>query len=151
MTTGHTTKERSMDTKAAATAIGTEARVLRRFLRAPGSPVSTVGSGSRYDFADDELEGLSRAFKAWQQAKPTTHRTARVDDLTKQTMRDEEVWAEEAELRTRRGLGPIILADLRDPRVRNRMLAKASAQQRRLEERLFAAGLHITQMRRRVS
>jgi hypothetical protein len=140
-----------MDTKSAAAAIGTEPRVLRRFLRDPKSSVETVGSGSRYEFTEDELGELSAAFRAWQNAKPTAHRAARVDDCTKQRMRDEEVWSEEAERRAARGLGPIVLHDLRDPRTRNRVIAKARAQERRLEERLFAAGLHITQLRRRVS
>ncbi len=52
--------------------------------------------------------------------------------------RDQAVWAEE---------GPIDLPDIRNPRVRAEVRRLAEAQSLRLETRLLAAGLHVTQMR----
>lgn len=141
-----------MDTKQAAKEIGTEARILRRFLRDPKSTYTTVGSGSRYTFGEDDLQELSRAFKAWQCTKPSITRGPRVDPDAKQRVIDEEVWAEEAELRTRRGLpAGIILCDLRNREVLARVRRIAQAREDRLNERLMAAGLHISQMNRRAS
>ena len=139
-----------MDTKQAAQAIGTEARVLRRFLRDPKNNHCTVGSGSRYDFKEDQLEGLKREFMSWQQAKPAAVRAPRDPDA-KQREIDQAVWAEELELRARRGLGPVVLGDLRDRNVLARVRRVAQAREDRLNERLMAAGLHISQMNRRAS
>jgi len=139
-----------MDTKQAATAIGTEARVLRRFLRDPKSKHSTVGSGSRYDFKEEQLADLKREFMSWQQAKPAAVRAPRDPDA-KQREIDEAVWAEEAAARANRGLGPIVMGDLRDRNVLARVRRVAAAREDRLNERLMAAGLHISQMNRRAS
>ena len=140
-----------MDTKAVAVAIGTEARVLRRFLRDPKSSFCTVGSGARYDFSDEQVEEIRERFCAWQKGKAPTHRGPRIAPEVKQRTQDQAVWAEEKESRARRGLNGIVLEDMRDPRVRARVRATAAAQEARLNERLLAAGLHITQMARRAS
>jgi hypothetical protein len=50
------------------------------------------------------------------------------------------VWEEE---------GPVFMADLRDPRVRRRVKEIAQAQMDRLDERLMAVGLHVSQLRYR--
>jgi hypothetical protein len=51
------------------------------------------------------------------------------------------VWAEEDAIRG----GPLVMADIRDPKVRAAVRAKAAAQEARLNSRLLAKGLHITQ------
>jgi hypothetical protein len=50
---------------------------------------------------------------------------------------DRQVWEEE---------GPVAIEDIRDPRVRARVQANAQAAEERLNMRLLAAGLHITQL-----
>lgn len=50
--------------------------------------------------------------------------------------REERVWAED---------GPVVLEDITDPRVRAKVRRIAAEQEARLELRLLAAGLHLTQ------
>lgn len=138
-----------VDTAEVASALKTDAKVLRRFLRSPASPIKAVGSGSRYRITQADLPMLQEAFKKWAKGRPNTiapkPRTApeTVDAIEDQRRRDEEVWAEEEAKR-----GPIILEDIRDPRVRAKVRAKAQRQEDRLEALLLAHGLHITQQRR---
>lgn len=131
-----------MDTKTVATALGTDARVLRRFLRDPKSTFSAVGSGSRYTFTESDIPELERRFADWQgnkqPARPTVVKV--VDTADTQRIKDEVVWEEE---------GPVVLEDLRDRKVLAKVRAKAKAWDDRLNERLMAAGLHISQMRDR--
>jgi hypothetical protein len=133
-----------MDTKTIATALGTEPRILRRFLRDPKSTFSAVGSGSRYTFTEADLPELERRFHEWagnKSARPTiTLPKVDVDPVVEQRLRDEAVWAEECTLNQ-----PIRLGDMRDPRVRAQVRAKAREWDRRLDDRLFAAGQHISQ------
>lgn len=128
-----------MDTKAVAEAIGTEPKILRRFLRDPRSTFRAVGSGARYDFTENDIPELSRRFADWAGTKPTRPTIPRVSTPDRQRERDAEVWAEE---------GPVVIADIRDPRVRARVRSIAAAQEARLNERLMAAGMHISQQRR---
>jgi hypothetical protein len=131
----------SIDTKAVASALGTEPKILRRFLRDPKSTYAAVGSGSRYDFTENDLPELTRRFQEWagnKASRPVTVRVAPDEDT--QRLKDEAVWEEE---------GPIFLDDIRNPQVRNRVKAIAAAQMARLDERLLAAGLHISQLRYR--
>jgi hypothetical protein len=129
-----------MDTATVAQHLGTTPRRLRQFLRSEGSTFVAVGSGARYDFTDDDLPALRTRWETWSGTKaptptPTPVRAA-ADDSTR--LRDAEVWAEE---------GPVELPDIRDPRVRAAVRARAEAEERRLDHLLLAAGLHITQMR----
>lgn len=140
-----------MDTKAVAAHLGTEPKILRRFLRDPQSTFKAVGSGSRYEFTASDLPEVERRFNNWLGTKtPRTTPIVVVSNVDRQADRDREVWAEEQAKRDDRGLGPLVLDDLRDPRVQARVRAKAGMWERRLNERLMAAGLHISQMRDRV-
>ena len=138
-----------MDTSQAANLLGTNARQLRVFLRSAHSTFVPVGSGARYDFTDREIPTLKKRFEAWQKAgkpRPASAVAPKADSkkssrkpihLTTREKRDRQVWAEE---------GPVVLPDIRDPRVRRRALADAAAAEERLMLRLLAAGLHISQL-----
>lgn len=136
-----------MDTKEVATRLCTETRILRRFLRDAGSGWQTVGSGSRYTFKEEQLEDLGQAFTTWLRARPSG-RATQDNTPNRQDLRDQEVWAEEAEARRRAGHDEkLTLPDIRDPRVRADVRRRQLEQEARLEQRLMAAGLHITQLR----
>jgi hypothetical protein len=78
------------------------------------------------------------AFLTWLSTPPSDNGHRKT--LTKQE-KDEAVWAEEeAQLG-----GPPVIADIRDPRVRAEVRRIAAEQEKRLEERLIAAGLHASQ------
>jgi hypothetical protein len=137
-----------MDTTEVADLIGTTPRTLRQFLRSPMSTFVAVGSGARYDFSSNDVPTLKRRFTEWQgagkprpdsekksKAKATGNGSRPKADVQRE--RDEAEWAEE---------GPVVLADIRDPRVRARVKAAAQAAEDRLMLRLMAAGLHITQL-----
>lgn len=136
-----------MDTTQVAQLLGTNARTLRVFLRSSHSTFQAVGSGARYDFTEREIPTLRKRFEAWQSAgKPrpsaaiskTEGKSRRpVSKLTARQKRDQQVWAEE---------GDIKLPDIRDPRVRARALADAAAAEERLMLRLLAVGLHVSQL-----
>jgi hypothetical protein len=129
----------TIDTKAVAAALGTEPKVLRRFLRDPKSTYAAVGSGSRYNFTENDLPELTRRFQEWSGNKASRPVVVRVpQDENTQREKDIAVWEEE---------GPVFMADIRDPRVRRRVKAIAAAQMARLDERLLAAGLHVSQRR----
>ena len=135
-----------MDTAQAAGLLGTTPRTLRVFLRSAHSTFEAVGSGARYDFTEREIATLKTRFAAWQKAGKPRPAAPKADakpsprkppKLTKQERRDQEVWAEEGEVK---------IPDIRDPRVRARALADARAAEDRLMLRLLAAGQHITQL-----
>lgn len=134
-----------MDTKTVAAMLGTDTRVLRRFLRDKRSTFQAVGSGSRYEFTETDVPELQRRFKDWMGNKqpsraPATVVVSPIDAALAQQMRDRAVWAEEDKegvIRT--------LEDLRDPRVRAKVQRVARAQEQRLNDLLMAAGLHLSQ------
>lgn len=133
-----------MDTNEVATHLGVTPRQLRVFLRSPFSTYVAVGSGARYDFTDRDLPTLEKRFHEWKAAgkpKPTTagqstRPKSSMSTKDKRALRDRQEWEEE---------GPIVLPDIRDPRVRARVKADAQAAEHRLALQLIAAGLHITQ------
>jgi len=130
-----------VNTQDVALHLGTDAKILRRFLRSPSCPFATVGSGSRYTFTRDDLDELTQGFRNWSKGKnvsPATPTTVSSDPEADQRARDKAVWDEE---------GPIIIPDIRDPRVRAHVRAVAAAQEARLNSRLLARGQHITQRR----
>lgn len=133
-----------MDTTEVAAHLGTTPRRLRQFLRSEGSTFKAVGSGSRYDFTLTDMPALNSRFHAWNgtKAAPTMRLVTAPRSHAPQD-KDREVWAEED---TERG-GPLVLDDIRRPEVRAKVRRIAEAQERRLEQRLLAVGLHITQMR----
>jgi hypothetical protein len=139
------TEEIQMDTKTVATLLGTQARVLRRWLRSDGSTFTAVGSGARYEFTERDVATIRTRFNAWQSAngRPDVPVEAPMPiDAPDHTppVNDAAVWDEE---------GAVVMADIRDPRVRERVRQIAAEQERRLDIALIAAGLHLTQMRDR--
>lgn len=137
-----------MDTNEVAQRLDITPRQLRVFLRSPFSTFKAVGSGARYDFTEKELPTIHKRFLEWKAAgkpKPDTSNsratpakvTSRSSAADKRLARDMEEWAEE---------GPVSLPDIRDPRVRRRVLADAEAAEHRLELQLLAVGMHITQL-----
>lgn len=136
-----------MDTKEIATLLGTEPKILRRFLRSPACPFQSVGSGARYSFTKAQIDELKAGFVIWSKGKIVVPRPRQPKQTAqRQLSRDQQVWEDEA----RRGK-VIVLEDIRDPRVRAKVKRIAREQEERLMQRLLAKGLHITQMRDRVS
>lgn len=127
-----------MDSKEVAALLGTTTRILRRFLRSPQSTFSAVGSGARYDFNDSDIPTLRKRFIEWSGVKVDPELPAEHVErpTTTQDDRDVQVWSEE---------GPVVLPDIRDPRILAQVRAAEAERVARLEERLMAAGLHISQ------
>lgn len=133
-----------MDTTEVAELLGITPRILRQFLRSPVSTFVAVGSGARYEFNDRDVPTIKKRFAEWNiqgKPKPTVTKPkaqkSQTDKLEAQLKKDRAVWAEE---------GPIHLEDIRDPRVRARVKADAEAAEARLNMRLLAVGMHITQL-----
>lgn len=133
-----------MNTRAVADALGIESKVLRRFIRSPQCSFTACGSGGRYEFTPDDIPRLSDELAGWLARTPNAAPTPKATRPARtrrasipQRDRDAEVWAEE---------GPVELPNIRDPRVRAMVRAAAVAAERRLEEQLIAAGLHVTQL-----
>lgn len=51
--------------KQVATALNTEAKTLRQFFRSDASTVEAVGSGGRYEFAEEDLPQIKAEFEKW--------------------------------------------------------------------------------------
>lgn len=139
-----------MNTAEVAEALGTTPRTLRQFLRSPASTFVAVGSGARYDFTKADLPTLKKKFAEWNgsgkpKAKTTRPKTPkpRVSAEDKRAAKDQEVWAEEVEKNDGK---PIVLEDMRDPRVRARVRSEAKAAEERLMLLLLSKGLHVTQL-----
>lgn len=133
-----------MDTKEVASALGTTPRVFRQFLRSPMSTFQAVGSGARYEFTERDLPTLEKRFAEWQGAgKPRPDNvntpTPSVKPSRSETnkIQDELVWAEE---------DPVVLDDIRDPKIRARVRRNAQAAEDRLTMLLLAKGMHISQL-----
>ena len=133
-----------MDTSEVAPLLGTTPRVFRQFLRSGYSTFASVGSGSRYDFTEKDIPTLQRRFSEWKgdgKPRPANERKPRVPQAktAKDAQRtlDMKVWAEE---------GNVVIEDIRDPRVRARVIADAQAAEDRLMQRLIAAGVHVYQL-----
>lgn len=130
-----------MDTSAVAAHLGTTPRKLRQFLRSDASTFAAVGSGARYDFTETDLPTLATRYAAWSGTKAPTPAPMPVA-APRDDSADRAVWDEE---------GDIELPDIRNPRVRAAVRARAKAQEARLDQMLLAVGLHITQMEVRPS
>lgn len=142
-----------MNTNDVAERLGVAPRQLRQFLRSRESTYKAVGSGARYEFKERDVPEIERRYKRWaangKRSENTRDRTPKTRTTTPRLTadeRDRQVWIEEAEERAAAGLPPIRLPDIRDPRVRRRVLADARAQEDRLMMQLMAKGLHVTQM-----
>lgn len=139
-----------MDTIEVASKLGTTPRQLRQFLRSPYSTFIAVGSGSRYEFTESDLITLTKRFSEWKaggrskSARSATRTTPRMTStpaapsaVSHRDKKDRAVWKEE---------GPVKLEDIRDRRVRARVLADAKAAEDRLMMLLISRGMHITQL-----
>lgn len=142
-----------MDTTEAAARLGTTPRTLRQFLRHPSSTFIAVGSGSRYDFDEADIPTLTKRFADWRSGNKTTpkKKSPKTGPITPKTnpaaairkrapkpsKKDEKVWQEE---------GSVVIADIRQPRVRARVLADARAAEDRLMMLLMSRGLHVSQL-----
>lgn len=139
-----------MDTTEAAKRLGTTPRQLRQFLRSRSSTFVAVGSGSRYDFTEQDVPTLERRFSEWQATGKKKAGTVKVTKPKATTppilapmrkrapsKRDVETWKEE---------GTVKIEDIRNPRVRARVTADARAAEDRLTLLLLAKGLHISQL-----
>lgn len=137
-----------MDTTEVANRLKITPRVLRQFLRSPVSTFVAVGSGSRYEFDEADLPTIEKRFSEWKSgnkaapatknAKPQTPpkvltRTSKREPSKK----DRAVWQEE---------GPVCIEDIRQPHVRNRILADARAAEDRLMMLLMSKGMHVSQL-----
>jgi hypothetical protein len=127
-----------MNTAQVASALNTEPKILRRFLRAD-SNYANAGAGGRYVFTDDDLPTMREHFLAWlgekaakAPAKPRIKDVAPADDIAAQRL-------------PRRILGRKLYAS-----ERTRREAIGAARAERLDQMLLAAGLHITQVKERV-
>lgn len=132
-----------MDTTEAASRLGTTPRILRQFLRSAVSTFVAVGSGSRYEFTESELVMLGRRFADWRSGErgstsPKSKPASSPKPLRREPSRkDRQVWEEE---------GTVQLADIRNPRIRARILADARAAENRLTMLLMSKGMHISQL-----
>jgi len=135
-----------MDTAAVAAQLGTTPRRLRAFLRSEESTFQAVGSGARYDFTESDLPALNSRFHTWNGTKAAPVKLVTAPVKADTMARDRQVWDEELVEH-----GPIVLADIRRPEVRAAVRRIAEVQERRLDARLLAVGLHISQMRVRRS
>lgn len=135
-----------MDTKAAAEALSTDARTLRRFLRSRDTSFVACGSGNRYSFTSADIEAMRTEFGPWsaKQAAKAAQKPVRPTERPAGTpvTRDESVWAEE---------GPVVIADIRRPSVREAVRRRAREEEDRLHAMLIQAGLHVSQMRDRAA
>jgi hypothetical protein len=107
------------------------------------STFAAVGSGARYDFTESDITTLEKRFEAWRGAgKPKPVGTKKIRSTKKdkdEARREREAaeWAEE---------GPVVLADIRDPRVRAEVKRRAQADEDRLVMLLLSKNMHITQL-----
>jgi hypothetical protein len=138
-----------MDTRAVADALNTDPKTLRRFLRDKSTSFIPVGSGSRYNFTSADLDAIRAQFEPWSQRqaakaseKPVRARSTVARTGVTRADRDAAVWAEEA---------PVVLEDIRNPRVRAEVRRLAREAEARLTAQLLAAGLHVTQKRDRAA
>lgn len=67
-------EEKSFSAKQVARRLGTEAKVLRKFLRDPKSGYEAVGQGGRYEFPESELTELKATFDAWNSGRQKRNR-----------------------------------------------------------------------------
>jgi hypothetical protein len=127
--------------------IGTDAKTLRRFLRADPS-YRNVGSGGRYDFQPSDIPTVKKLFTAWIDGKkvsikPSGKTSVKTVDATPRTRAeiDADVWAEEDAQRAAAGLGPVVVPPM-TPTLRQAAAERVA----RLEARLRERGRHVSQV-----
>jgi hypothetical protein len=120
-----------MDVKRAAEALDTDPKRLRQFLRSDAK-YKSPGAGGRYDLSGFSVDELREAYDLW--AKVSTPRTARVEP---ETTDDADEHDESP---------PLPVGASRDE-----VRAHAAQRVARLEEKLRANGLHLSQLKDRAS
>lgn len=138
-----------MNTAEVANKLGTTPRIFRQFLRSPVSTFVAVGSGSRYEFTTSDLPMLEKRFRDWESGGKSKAvkktRTPKITPIEKPSRparrqpsrKDRAVWEEE---------GPVKIEDIRNPRIRARVLADAKAAEDNLMMLLMSKGLHVSQL-----
>jgi hypothetical protein len=71
------TQSKTYSAKQVASRIGTDAKTLRKFFRDPKSGFDAVGQGGRYDFTEDSVPVIKKAFDAWNAGKTKRNRAPR--------------------------------------------------------------------------
>lgn len=66
--------QKTYTAKQVATRIGTDAKHLRKFFRDANSGYTAVGQGGRYEFPEDQLPIIKKAFDAWNSTKVRRNR-----------------------------------------------------------------------------
>lgn len=128
-----------MNTREVAEALKTDPKRLRRFLRSDVT-YRNAGQGGRYEFTEKDLPTLRKRFDAWQNGKPSSPAKGDPDRPARRRRRGkDEVPAMGVEIATKKL--STTEREKRDKLSRERV--------DRLEERLRAAGLHISQSRHR--
>jgi hypothetical protein len=120
-----------MNTREAASAIGTEAKTLRQFLR-QSKDYRNAGSGGRYNFKAKDITKLRKHFEEWADTKPSTKRKAIKPPPDNP------------------GLPKSVIGSTRR-QDRERVLQLSRERVDRLEASLLARGLHISQLKDRES
>lgn len=120
-----------MNTKQVAAELKTDARVLRRFLRADAS-YRNAGPGGRYEFTEKDMPALQKRFNAWVSENATRPR------------RSSQAVREDDDTMPASILGRKLT---RTERTQRDAISRARVD--RLEAALRASGLHIRQIRER--
>lgn len=129
-----------IDTADLAERLKTDTKRLRSFLRSPKSPYQPVGSGGRYEFTEDDVHTLGELFHDWLSGRASKSTRSPVTPKPR-THEDEDLPVFEEESR------PLVFPNINDPRVRAEVRRKQQEAEWRLDQRLLAKGLHITQQR----
>lgn len=118
-----------MNVATVAAQLGTDPKTLRTFIRSNACPVEPARVGRTYALTPEDVAVIAERFPVWLTSLARCPRTV-------QRPQDAEP-------------APVMLPDIRDPRVRTAVREKAAVWDARLNERLLAAGLHVTQLRDR--
>lgn len=116
------------DTAAAAQALGTDSRTLRRFLRRDKT-YRNAGPGGRYSFTQSELLTLRKRYQAWADKNSQRHTIAR---STRPAIDPEDY-------------DQVITIPKMTPELREQI----REQEARLDRRLKEVGLHLSQLNRK--
>lgn len=133
-----------MNTREAADKLNTDAKRLRRFLRADNT-YRNAGHGGRYEFTEKDIPTLQKRFAKWAGAddakkkKPAPEASAKSDRREAPGRREVPAMAEVVARIPANKLPDAVRAE-RDRLSRERV--------DRLEKRLIATGLHISQIER---
>jgi hypothetical protein len=129
-----------MDSKEVAAAIGTDPKRLRRFLRADNT-YRNAGQGGRYVFTDRDMPTLKKRFAAWESKASAAKVGAVADKPARRRKGKDEVPAMPENI----AIVPAAKLTTKQREERDRLSRERVD---RLEERLRAAGLHVSQSAR---